>query len=170
MPPTIPLPALPIDPFPSEQRVWLFDRKQSTITTFILTGAVAANFDDDGFRAYVAASNGNVYVLLIRCSPQSHDHWRREHRRDPLASGPFVYMANSAGLQAIATCNNVIAIHYSANELQHHTVRAVREEFEYILWRWIPRGLDFETANTPALTPPDHHHSRELPRQHQLQQ
>ena len=128
----------PIDPFPSEQRVWLFNKSNSTITTFILTGALAANFDDDGFRAYVAASNGNVYVLSPFLSPQTLPIGGVSTDVTQLASGPFVYVANSAGLQSIATCNNVVQSTNAANQFHQHTVRAVREEFEHVRGRGFP--------------------------------
>jgi hypothetical protein len=98
---------LPIDPFPSEQRVWVFDRTANTITTFVLTGAVAANFDPDLFRAYVVASNGNVYVLSPLLTTVTTSIGGASTSVTTLASGPFVYIANSAGLQVMATCNNV---------------------------------------------------------------
>lgn len=145
---------LPIDPFPSEQRVWLFDKANSTITTFILTGAVAANFDDDGFRAYVAASNGNVYVLSSFLSPQTLTIGGVSTDVTQLPSGPFVYVANSAGLQAIATCNNAIQSTtpptHSTNNIQF--VQSVRDTNNFVAMD--TSGLDFESANTADLTPP----------------
>jgi hypothetical protein len=98
---------LPIDPFPSEQRVWVFDRNANTITTFVLTGAVAATFDDDLFRAYVVSSDGNVYVLSPLLTTVTVPIGGVSTSATTLASGPFVYIANSAGLEVMATCNNV---------------------------------------------------------------
>ena len=143
----------PIDPFPSEQRVWLFDKSTSTITTFILTGAVAANFDDDGFRAYVAASNGNVYVLSSLLSPQTLTIGGVSTDVTQLPSGPFVYVANSAGLQAIATCNNAVQ---STIPPTHSTniqfVQSVRDS--NMLVAVDSPGLDVVSANASNLTPP----------------
>src|SRR6266853_1404432 len=105
----------PIDPNPAEQRLWIFDRTGSTITTFIVPGVVAAAFDDDAFRAYAVgngdtsnANNGNVAVFspLLTLVKQTIPGVNKDVT--PLASGPFVYVANSGGLQAIATCNNVL--------------------------------------------------------------
>jgi hypothetical protein len=144
----------PIDQFPSEQRVWLFDKTGNTITTFILTDAVAANFDDDGFRAYVAARNGNVYVLSAFLSPQTISLGGVNSDVTQLASGPFVYVANSAGLQSIATCNNVIQ---GTNPPTNSTtniqlVQSVRDT--NILVAVDSPGLDIESVSTADLTPP----------------
>ena len=143
----------PIDPFPSEQRVWLFDKNNNTITTFILTGAVAANFDDDGFRAYVAASNGNVYVLSSVLSPVTVPTGGVNTDVTQLPSGPFVYVANSAGLQAIATCNNAIQ---STTPPTHSTniqfVQSVRDSNNFVAVD--SPGINFESANAANLTPP----------------
>jgi hypothetical protein len=143
----------PIDPFPSEQRIWLFDKNNNTITTFILTGAVAANFDDDGFRAYVAASNGNVYVISSLLSPQTLPIGGVSTDVTQLPSGPFVYVANSAGLQAIATCNNAIQ---STTPPTHSTniqfVQSVRDTNNFVAVD--SPGIDFESANAANLAPP----------------
>jgi hypothetical protein len=143
----------PIDPFPSEQRVWLFNKGNNTITTFILTGAVAANFDDDGFRAYVAASNGNVYVLSSQLSPVTVATGGVNIDVTQLPSGPFVYVANSAGLQAIATCNNAIqGTTPPTNSANIQFVQSVRDSNNFVAVD--SPGIDFESANVANLTPP----------------
>lgn len=144
----------PIDPFPSEQRVWLFNKSNNTITTFILTGGLAANFDDDGFRAYVAAGNGNVYVLSPFLSAQTLPIGGVSTGVTQLPSGPFVYVANSAGLQVIATCNNVIQSTTpptnSTTNIQF--VQSVRDS--NMLVAVDSPGLDVVSANAADLTPP----------------
>src|SRR5579864_5881748 len=142
----------PIDPFPSEQRVWLFNKANNTITTFILTGAVAANFDDDGFRAYVAASNGNVYVISSFLSPQTVSLGGVNTDVTQLPSGPFVYVANSAGLQAIATCNNAVQTTTPPTTSNPQFVQSVRDTNNFVVVN--STGLDFESANAANLTPP----------------
>jgi hypothetical protein len=146
----------PIDPFPSEQRVWVFNKSNGTITTLILTGAVAANFDDDGFRAYVAASNGNVYVISSFLSPQTLAIGGASTDVTQLASGPFVYVANSAGLQAIATCNNVIQTTTPptppTNSTKIQFVQSVRSTNTVVAVD--SPGLDVEQVNTADLTAP----------------
>jgi hypothetical protein len=143
----------PIDNNPSEQRVWLFDKNASTITTFILTGAVAANFDDDGFRAYVAASNGNVYVISSFLTPQTISLGGVNTDVTQLPSGPFVYVANSAGLQAIATCNNAPqTTNPPTNSTAIQFVQSVRDTNNFVALE--ATGLDFESAFASDLTPP----------------
>jgi trimeric autotransporter adhesin len=151
---TDPSTGLPIDNIPSEQRVWLFNKSASTITTFILTGAVAANFDDDGFRAYVAASNGNVYVLSSFLSAQTISLGGVNSDVTQLPSGPFVYVANSAGVQSIATCNNAPQ---TTNPPTNSTtniqfVQSVRNSDTIMALE--PTGLDVVTAFPSDLTPP----------------
>ncbi|MFL6314420.1 MAG: hypothetical protein ACJ71W_20135 [Terriglobales bacterium] len=144
----------PIDNNPSEQRVWLVDKNASTITTFILTGAVAANFDEDGFRAYVAASNGNVYVVSSFLTPQTISLGGVNTDVTQLASGPFVYVSNSAGLQSIATCNNAPQ---ASNPPTHSTtaiqfVQSVKDTNTLVAVD--SPGVDIVGVNTADLTPP----------------
>src|SRR6476646_94125 len=144
---------LPIDQFPSEQRVWLFDKTNNTITTFILTDAVAANFDDDGFRAYVAARNGNVYVISSLLSPQTISLGGVNTDVTQLASGPFVYVAGAAGLQSIATCNNVPqGTNPPTNSANIQFVQSVKNTNTLVAVD--SPGLDIESVNTADLTPP----------------
>jgi hypothetical protein len=143
----------PIDPFPSEQRVWLFNKTANTITTFILTGAVAANFDEDGFKAYVGASNGNIYVISSSLSAQTLNLPGVNKDVTQLPSGPFVYVANSAGLQAIATCNNAIQTTTPpTNSSTIQFVQSLRNTNNFVAVD--ASGLDFESANAADLTPP----------------
>ncbi len=143
----------PIDNNPSEQRVWLFDKSASTITTFILTGAVAANFDEDGFRAYVAASNGNVYVISSILSPQTISIVGANTDVTQLASGPFAYVANSAGLKAIATCNNAPqASNPPTNSTAIQFVQSIKDTNTLVAVD--SPGVDIEGVNTANLTPP----------------
>jgi trimeric autotransporter adhesin len=143
----------PIDPFPSEQRVWVFDRTANTITTFVLTGAVAASFDDDLFRAYVVASNGNVYILSPVLTTVTTSIGGSSTDATTLASGPFVYIANSAGLKVMATCNNVSqAVTPPTNSSTIQLVGSVKNSNTIVAMD--STGLDVETVTTSALTPP----------------
>ena len=143
----------PIDPFPSEQRVWVFDQSVSTITTFVLPGAVAATFDDDAFRAYVVANNGNVYVLSSVLTTVTTNIGGSSTDVTPLASGPFVYIANSAGLEVMATCNNVQqAVTPPTNSSTIQLVGSTKNSNSIIAMD--STGLDVITATTSALTPP----------------
>ena len=158
----------PIDPFPSEQRVWLFDNSAHTITTFVLTGGFAAAFDDDGFRAYVVSSNGNVYVLSSVLTTVTVPIGGSSTSVTTLASGPFAYIANSAGLKAIATCNNAVQA-YCANQLDQHPVCEFGKKFEHHYCDGIDRlgrgDRDHFSAHAAG-----RHHAFELPWQRELQQ
>lgn len=144
---------LPIDPFPSEQRVWVFDKAGNTITTFVVPGAVAANFDDDGFRAYIVADNGNVYVFSPFLTLQTFNIGGVNTDVTQLASGPFSYVANSAGLQSIATCNNAPqTTNPPTNSTAIQFVQSVRNTNTLVAVD--SPGLDIESVNTADLTPP----------------
>jgi hypothetical protein len=144
---------LPIDPFPSEQRVWVFDKIGNTITTFVVPGAVAANFDDDGFRAYIVADNGNVYVFSPFLTLQTFNIGGVNADVTQLASGPFAYVVNSAGLQSIATCNNAPqTTNPPTNSTAIQFVKSVRDTNTLVAVD--SPGLDIESVNTADLTPP----------------
>ncbi|HEY1525831.1 MAG TPA: hypothetical protein VGH51_06295 [Candidatus Angelobacter sp.] len=96
----------PVDQFPSEQRLWLFNKTSSTITTFVVPGIVAASFNDDGFKAFGVGNNGNFAVLSPVLTEVNGTTGGTSVSVAALASGPFFYVANSAGLQVLATCNN----------------------------------------------------------------
>ncbi len=154
----------PIDSNPAEQRLWIFDRTGNTITTFIVQGVVAAAFDDDAFRAYAVgkgdinnANDGNVAVfspvltLVKQTIPSGGGNVFKDVT--PLASGPFVYAIDSGGLQAIATCNNVLqspAVPTNSTTIQllgsvknSNTIIAVDSP-----------GVDVENVTLNALTAP----------------
>jgi hypothetical protein len=163
----------PIDPFPSEQRVWVFNKSGNTITTFVVPGAVAAAFDDDGFRAYVVgkgdingdpnsnppippnAGNLAVFSPVLTLVKQTIPIGGNNVFKDvtTLASGPFVYAIDSGGLKAIATCNNAIqstAPPTNSSNLQF--VQSVRDTNTLVAVD--SSGLDIESVNTADLTPP----------------
>jgi trimeric autotransporter adhesin len=142
----------PIDPFPSEQRVWIVDKGTNTITALVLAGAVAATFDADGFRAYAVANNGNVYVLSSLLTPQTFSIGGASTSATQLASGPFVYVANSAGLKAIATCNNAPQASPPTNSSTIQLVQSVLNSNTIVAVD--SSGVDVESVNATDLTPP----------------
>jgi hypothetical protein len=96
----------PTDPVVPNQRVWFFDHGANTISTFVLSGAISAAFDNDSFRAYIGANNGNVYVLSPFLSTVTLVAGGSSTGVAPLSSGPFTYFANSTGMLAFSTCDN----------------------------------------------------------------
>jgi hypothetical protein len=94
---------------PASQRIFVFDQAAGQLQTFILPGAVAAAFDYDGFRAYIAADNGNVYVYSPFQTEKTLTLAGAFTDVAPLASGPYTFLANPGGLNVISTCNNAVA-------------------------------------------------------------
>jgi len=156
-----PITGAPIDPFPSEQRLWLFNQSGNTITTFIVPGVLAASFDDDGFRAFAVGSgdvnNGNANNIAV-FSPQLTlvEQTIPGVNKDstPLASGPFTYIANSVGgLKAIATCNNVVqSASLPTNSTTIQLVGSGKANNEIVAVD--SPGVDIVTATITPLTPP----------------
>jgi len=145
----------PIEPVAANQRVWMFDRSANTITTFVSAGAVAANFDDDGFKAYIAANNGNVYVFSPLLTFVTLNIGGSNTDVVNLSSGPFVYVVNSAGLEVLNTCNNVqqpTINNPPTNSPNIQFVGAVKNKDQIIAVD--SSGLDIETVTVTPLTPP----------------
>ena len=144
----------PIDKFPSEQRLWLFNQPANTITTFIVPGIVAATFDEDGFKAFGVGDNGTVAVVSPVLTQTTTNTGGTSTDVTTLSSGPFVYVANSAGLQAIATCNNVQqSLTPPTNDSSTiQLVGSVRNADQIIAVE--ATGLDVETVTTSSLTTP----------------
>jgi hypothetical protein len=143
----------PIDPFPSEQRLWVFDQSSSTITTFIVPGSFAAAFNADGFRAYAVGSNGNLAIFSPLLSLLTTTIGGSSTDITSLASGPFVYVANSAGLQVIATCNNTLqGITPPTNSSTNQLLGSPKNSNSIIATD--TSGLDVITATTSAPAAP----------------
>jgi hypothetical protein len=143
----------PIEPNLANQRVWVFDRTSNTVTTFVAAGAVAANFDDDGFKAYIAANNGNVYVFSPQLTFATVALGGSNSDVANLPSGSFEYVVNSAGLKVLATCNNAqLAATPPTNTTNLQFVQAVRNQDQLVVVD--SSGLDIITANVTPLSPP----------------
>jgi hypothetical protein len=92
------------------QRLWVFSSANGNSTQmFVKPAAVAATFDTDGFRDYIVTNDGtgNIYVFSPSLSLQTINIGGTSSSVASLASDEFVYVANSAGLEVVATCNNV---------------------------------------------------------------
>jgi hypothetical protein len=146
----------PIEPNPANQRVFVFDRAPSTptLTTFIASGAVAAAYDDDGFRAYIIGNNGNLYVFSPLQTFLSTTLGTPGKDAVTLASGPFVYVAtSSAGLKAIATCNNTVQ--GSSPPTNSTNIQLVgRVENTNTIYAVDTTGINVESVAVTPLTPP----------------
>ncbi len=145
----------PIDNFPSQQRLWLFNQTANTVTTFIVPGTLrdlAATFDDDGFKAFGVGNNGTVTVVSPVLTQTTSTTGGTSVDVTTLSSGPFVYVANSAGLQVIATCNNVQQATPPTHTTTIQLVGSVRNADQIIAVD--AAGLDVETVTTSALPLP----------------
>jgi trimeric autotransporter adhesin len=116
----------PIEPVGPSQRLVILRVTNNSVQSFVLQGAVAAAFTSDGFKAFIAADcshntppatcpdgnagpNGNVIVFSPSLTLQVLNIGGATGNNASvatLASGPFAFFANSAGLEAMATCNN----------------------------------------------------------------
>lgn len=148
---------LPIQPVGPSQRVWVFNESGTTTQTFVLPGAVAATFNTDAFRDYIATNNGsgNVYVYSPVLSLQTINLPGNSTDVTSLPSASFAYFANSAGLEVIGTCNNVQQP--TANNPPTHSstiqfVQRVENADEIVAVD--SSGVDVETATITPLVPP----------------
>jgi hypothetical protein len=98
----------PIEPVGPAQRLVILDATNNSVQSFVLPGAVAASFTSDGFKAFIAANNGNVYVFSHFLTLQTLTTLGGANADvTTLPSGSYAFFANSGGLEVIATCNNV---------------------------------------------------------------
>lgn len=88
------------------QRLFIFDSSSNSLQTFILPGAVAAAFDNDNFKAYIAANNGNVYVWSPFLTLRTLTLGGTPNSVTPVAAGPLTFVANGAAVNAFNVCDN----------------------------------------------------------------
>lgn len=147
----------PIEPNSANQRVWVFNSAANTVTTFLATGAVAATYDNDGFRAYIVSNNntGNFYVFSpsLTFLTTNFGDTSNSTSAATLASGPFAYVVNSAGLRTISTCNNAVqAVSPPTNTANLQFVAAAPNQDQ--IFAMDTSGVDVETVTVTPLTPP----------------
>jgi hypothetical protein len=144
----------PIEPNAANQRVWIFNHANNTRTTFIAPGAIAATFGDDGFKAYIAANNGNVYVFSPLLTFVTKNIPGSNIDATSLASGPFVFVANSSGIQAFSTCNNATAPSPGTNSTTIQLLGYVKNTPQIVAVE--PTGIDVNNVSvaTSIATPP----------------
>lgn len=140
----------PIEPVGPAQRLVILDGANNTVQSFVLPGAVAASFTSDGFKAFIAANNGNVYVFSPFLTLQTLTGLGGTNSDVVmLPSGPYGYFANSGGLQVIGTCNN--AKQTAVNTSTTLQLLGATQNANLIV-AVDGTGVDIETATvTPAL-------------------
>src|SRR5437660_38072 len=97
---------MPIEPNPANQRLWVFDAPSNSLQAFILPGAIAGAFDNDGFKAFIAVNNGNVYVFSPVLTLQILAPGGSPKDVAALSSGPLFFMPNNSAVNVFVTCNN----------------------------------------------------------------
>lgn len=106
------------------QRLFIFDASNNTLQTFILPGAVAAAFDTDGFKAYVAANfvdptsntpQSRIYVWSPVLTLRTLTATGTPNSVTSIASGPLTYVANGSTINAINVCDNSFATDVATN-------------------------------------------------------
>jgi hypothetical protein len=114
---------------------------------------VAASFNDDGFKAFGVGNNGSFAVVSPLLTETNGTIGGNSIGVASLASGPFFYVANSAGLRVLATCNNTQqAINPPTNSNAIQLVGSAFNADEIVAVD--STGLDVETVATSFLTPP----------------
>ncbi|SRR5579859_4317229 len=143
----------PIEPNSANQRVWVFDRSANTLTTFVASGAVAATYDDDSFRAYIVTSNGNLYVFSPLQTFLTTTLGSPATDAVTLSSGPFAYAATPAsGVKTIATCNRTVVASPPTNSASIQLVGRV--DNTNTLYAADSSGVDVISVAVAPFTPP----------------
>ena len=146
-----------IQPNPPNQRIWAVDQTANTTQAFVKPGAVAANIDTDSFRDYIVTNDGtgNIYVFSPVLSLQTINIGGTSSDVASLASNDFVYVANSAGLEVIGTCNNVQQPTANNPPTNSTTIQLVQPVANAdVIVAVDSNGVDVETATITPLTPP----------------
>ncbi|MGE5324809.1 MAG: Ig-like domain-containing protein [Actinomycetota bacterium] len=106
------------------QRIFIFDASNRTLQTFILPGAVAAAFDNDGFKAYIAANfvdpatntpQARIYVWSPVLTLRTLAATGTPSSVTAIASGPLTYVANGSTINAVNVCDNSFGTDVATN-------------------------------------------------------
>jgi trimeric autotransporter adhesin len=135
----------PNDPNSLNHRLRIFNASAGTLLTFILHNAVAAAFTPDGFKAYIGASDGNIYVFSPAITLQTLSPGGSFKSVAVLPSGSLAFLASSAGLAAFNVCNNSAAPNAPTNSSNIQLVNSLPNT-DTIVAVDSP-GLDLETVN-----------------------
>jgi hypothetical protein len=147
----------PIEPNPAKQRLVVFTANTSSVQSFVVPGAAAAAFSGDSFKAFIVTNNGsgNVYVFSPFISLQTVNVPGNSSDISTLASGPFAFLANSAGLEVMATCNDVQQPTANNPPTHSSTIQLVQPFANANVFVAVDSsGIDVETATVTPLTAP----------------
>ncbi|HSR06077.1 MAG TPA: hypothetical protein VLM42_02910, partial [Bryobacteraceae bacterium] len=126
-------------------KVYVVDVTTNAVQTFNIAGATAADFAPDSSRAYIVGGNQlTVYASGIFPVPQSLTGATDVNF---LASGPFGYIADPAGLSVRATCNDLSSlVPYDTG-----TAAPIPISPAPTFVRALPDGLHLITASSPDM-------------------
>jgi hypothetical protein len=147
----------PIEPDPTKQRLVIFTANASTVQSFVVPGAVAAAFTGDSFKAFVVTNNGsgNVYVFSPFSALQTVNVAGNSSDITTLASGPFAFLANAAGLEVMSTCNSVQQPTANNPPTHSSSIQLVQPFANSNIFVAVDSpGIDVETATVTPLTAP----------------
>lgn len=96
----------PIQPDVLQHRLRVFDAGASSLQTFIVHNVVAAAFDPDGVKAFMGATDGNVYVFSPVLTFQNVPSAGSFKSATVLSSGGLALFANNTGLSTFNICDN----------------------------------------------------------------
>jgi hypothetical protein len=146
---------LPIEPNPANQRLWVFDQPSNSLQSFIVPGAVAASFDSDGFKAFIAAgsgSGGTVYVFSPALALQTLTGVGGSPKDvAALSSDPFVFMANNSAVNVFSTCNNAQQPDLATTSAPQFVQPILNSDTIVVA---NASGVDVETVTVTPNTPP----------------
>ncbi|HKW74279.1 MAG TPA: Ig-like domain-containing protein, partial [Terriglobales bacterium] len=96
----------PNDPNVLNHRLRFFDATNGSLQTFIIHNAVAAAFTPDGSKAYIGATDGNLYVFSPFATLQKLTPGGSFSNVATLPSGSLAFLSGSAGLSSFNVCDN----------------------------------------------------------------
>ena len=137
----------------TKQRVFVFTASAGAVATFILPGAVAAAFTSDSNKAYIAggaSAPNNLYVYSPTATLQKLNVSGNALGAGVTASGPFAFIANTSGLQAVNVCDNSLQAVNAPTTTLPQIVRSFQNADVIVAMN--STGVDLDTLNIG--TPP----------------
>ncbi|MFI5103420.1 MAG: Ig-like domain-containing protein [Terriglobales bacterium] len=153
------------EPDPTHHRLFVYDVTANTVTTFILPGANAAAFTNDGAKAYITAGSNpqNVYVFSPFLTLQKLSVGGNAFSSATTASGPFAFLADSLGLKVVNVCDNSLAANAPSTSTPQ-LVGAFQDNDTFVSVNSTGLDVDSLTVGLPAsgFCPPTVTHSNQF--------
>ncbi len=135
----------PIQPDATQHRLRIFDAGAGTLSTFIVHNVVSAAFTPDGFKAFIGATDGNIYVFSPNLTFQNVAATGSFNSAVVLPSGQFAFFVNGPSLSTFNVCNNTQASAVATNSAPQ-LVSAVLNTNQVV-------AVDSTGVNFEAVTP-----------------